>query len=231
MIWSDMYFRLRSKTKDYYDEEFSSPENIIDKIPDVELVFWDYTHTKEATYERLFNEHFKLRKDVSFAGGIWSWCGHLVSPDFAIKTSVPALQAAVKTGIKSVTATMWGDNGNECNHFQCISLLPVFSEFCYKGEGCCVSDIISMSEFITGSSWDVVSAMSCFSEYIESTHSRNYIGKNILYTDILLNLITTQTPLSEIKDRFVSALNIFKNNQTFKFSPFAAQLLKVDIKK
>ena len=231
LIWSDMYFRLRSKTGDYYDENLASPDGIIDKIPDIELVYWDYYHTKESEYERLYNEHMKLKKDMSFAGSIWTWAGHFASPEFTMKTSIPALKAAVKAGVKSVTATMWGDNGNECNHYQCLALLPVFTEFCYKGTECSEADIISMGEFVSGASWDVVFALSCVAEHIEGTYQRNFILKNILYANMFYQLLNSETPIEELKNKFVASYNIFANDKTFKFSKFAAQILKVDIKK
>lgn len=227
LIWSDMYFRLRSKTGDYYDKEFSSADEIKGSIPDIELVFWDYYHTDASEYARLFDEHLKLEKDVSFAGAIWTWCGHLASPEFTMTTQIPALREAVKKGIKAVTATMWGDDGNECNHFQTIHLLPVFSEFCYKGETCTEEDIRDMSEFVSGTPWDVTYALSTFTEHVKGTYTRHFLGKNILYANIFYNLISSETPLNEIKIKFDEAYNIFKNDKTFKFSEYAALLYKV----
>ena len=46
MIWSDMYFRIGSKTNSYYDRDWSLDAGTISKIPkDVALCYWDYYHT------------------------------------------------------------------------------------------------------------------------------------------------------------------------------------------
>ena len=46
MIWSDMYFRLGSKTNSYYDRASRIPRKVVAGIPrDVDLVYSDYYHT------------------------------------------------------------------------------------------------------------------------------------------------------------------------------------------
>ena len=47
LMWSDMFFRLGSKTGDYYDLESNIPQEAIQMIPDVGLVYWDYYHIEE----------------------------------------------------------------------------------------------------------------------------------------------------------------------------------------
>src|SRR5699024_12653569 len=80
MIWSDMYFRLGSKINSYYDEESVIPQDIIDDIPDVDLVYWDYYHTEQSFYERFIQKHKQIKDKVIFAGGAWTWNG--ISPNY-----------------------------------------------------------------------------------------------------------------------------------------------------
>src|SRR5699024_948385 len=47
MIWSDMYLRLGSERGSYYDLDANIPEDVIQSIPDTQLVYWDYYHTDE----------------------------------------------------------------------------------------------------------------------------------------------------------------------------------------
>jgi hypothetical protein len=51
MIWSDMYFRLGSKTGEYYDLECDIPEDIIKEIPDIGLIYWIYYHDDYEFYD------------------------------------------------------------------------------------------------------------------------------------------------------------------------------------
>lgn len=44
MMWSDMFFRIGSKSGDYYDKDVHFPEDLIAKIPEIRMVYWDYYH-------------------------------------------------------------------------------------------------------------------------------------------------------------------------------------------
>ena len=50
MMWSDMFFRLGSKNNDYYDLESDIPQSVIDTLPEVDMVYWDYYHAEEKWY-------------------------------------------------------------------------------------------------------------------------------------------------------------------------------------
>jgi len=115
MIWSDMYFRIASKTNDYYDMSSDIPQEVADKIhPSVELVYWDYYNRDEAFYTEWINRHRKLGKEPIFAGGVWTWGTFVQSMKSTIDTTLPALSACKKENIKEILTTAWGDDGNEC---------------------------------------------------------------------------------------------------------------------
>ena len=61
MIWSDMYFRLGSKSHDYYDLDAVVPPEVIASIPkDARLVYWDYYHLDKAFYADFIDRHRAL---------------------------------------------------------------------------------------------------------------------------------------------------------------------------
>ena len=61
IIWSDMYFRLGSKTNNYYDKDSTIPKDVAASIPkDVQLTYWDYYHTESAFYTEWIKRHRAL---------------------------------------------------------------------------------------------------------------------------------------------------------------------------
>ena len=76
MMWSDMFFRLASKTGNYYDLDAVVPSDLPNKIPqNLKMVYWDYYHEDFDTYNTFAKRHKELNRDVIFAGGIWTWNG------------------------------------------------------------------------------------------------------------------------------------------------------------
>ena len=52
MMWGDMFFRLASPTRDYYDLNSNVTQALIDSVPKgVDLVFYDYYHLGELPPE------------------------------------------------------------------------------------------------------------------------------------------------------------------------------------
>ncbi|WP_404996138.1 beta-N-acetylhexosaminidase [Caldifermentibacillus hisashii] len=134
MIWSDMYFRLGSKSGDYYDKDATIPEEIIKEIPDVQMVYWDYYHTEEDHYERMLTMHKLLVDEPVFAGGLWTWNG--IAPNYgkAFRTTEAALKINKKLGIKEVFATIWGDNGAETPIQTALLGMQLYAEHTYHQE-------------------------------------------------------------------------------------------------
>lgn len=136
MMWSDMYFRLSSPTGAYYDAPGIDPQIVADAPPDVGLVYWDYYHADEATYDRMLTMHQKFPAPTAFAGGIWTWTGPAPHYSKTIETCIPGLRQAKAHQIPLVMAAAWGDNGAECNLLTTLYGLTVYAEFCYTGEYC-----------------------------------------------------------------------------------------------
>ena len=121
-MWSDMFFRLKTKGDYYVDEPLEFSEEITKKVPqNVELVYWDYYHSTQKTYDAMFESHKQFEGNIWFAGGAWSWNGFAPLNWFTVQTMIPAIKSVIKNDIKDVMITCWGDNGKECSFF---SLLP-----------------------------------------------------------------------------------------------------------
>jgi len=93
MIWSDMYFRLGSKTEEYYDKACVIPADVVANIPkDVQLVYWDYYHLDPDFYRDWIERHRALGSEPVMAGGVWTW-NHLWA---ALPFSFTAVEACMR---------------------------------------------------------------------------------------------------------------------------------------
>lgn len=132
-IWSDMFFRIASKTGDYYDLESQIPAEIRQSLPDVQLVYWDYYHHEEKSYQQMLDKHLALSDQVIFAGGIWTWNGLAPNYGKTLLTTQAALQACKTRGVKDLYLTLWGDDGGETPIDSCLPGLYLFAEYQYQG--------------------------------------------------------------------------------------------------
>ncbi|MEH7545209.1 beta-N-acetylhexosaminidase [Neobacillus vireti] len=134
MIWSDMYFPLFAENSPYKDDSGSIRQEILEGIPDVELVYWNYYRKEQEVYERDFQNHKLLGSTPIFAGGAWTWSGLAPNYGKAIVTTESALAACKKEGIKEIFVTLWGDNGAETPFAAASPILQLFAEHTYQKE-------------------------------------------------------------------------------------------------
>lgn len=160
MMWSDMYFRPDSPTGGYYDAE-PSPEAAAGVVPGVDLVYWDYYHNTTEEYETMIRRHKALTDEVIFTGGIWTWAGPAPDYEKTLRTSLAALEACRRQGVKEVFAAAWGDNGAEANFLTALPGMQLYAECAYDGafsmdklaarfEACCgapLEPFLRLSEF------------------------------------------------------------------------------------
>jgi hypothetical protein len=112
MIWSDMYFRMGSKTGDYYDMESEIPADVAAAIPaEVQLVYWDYYHTDEEFYREWIRRHRDLGFEPIMASGVWTWGRFVHSHTRTSQTVLPCVRACLTEGLKEIIFTMWKDDG------------------------------------------------------------------------------------------------------------------------
>lgn len=201
MMWSDMFFRLGSAKNDYYDMESCIPESVIEMIPDVDLVYWDYYHTEKAFYDHMLQEHAKMGR-TAFAGGIWTWSGFLPQVKKTWATMRPALKACNEHRVDTVFATLWGDDGAEMNIMTALSQLPIFSEACWQEAEVEACEIQAMGEDLTGIPAGIYQAFGDFYPSAEDYRP----GKGLIWCDLLYPLMHYgKEPFSEAESRFRSA--------------------------
>ena len=157
MIWSDMYMRAANQEGNAFDDYYSVrkplPQEIIDSAPkDVGYVFWDYCHTEEEKYEALFKRHFQLGPKVVFAGAVWSWTSFGVDYPKTFKTSIAALNACKKSGVRDVFATLWGGAG-EHNVYTSLLGMQLWAELDY-GDGFDEEKLKKRFKACTGADFD-----------------------------------------------------------------------------
>ena len=181
MMWSDMFFRLGSKRNDYYDMESEVPQSVINSLPPIGMVYWDYYHTDEAFYDHMLSEHARMGQKTIFAGGNWTWAGFLPQVKKTEASMIPGLRACARHGVDTVFATMWGDDGAETNTMLASSLLPIFSEACWQGADVDAQEIILAGECLTGVPRAVVEA---WGDLFPSSRDERP-GKFLLYCDPL----------------------------------------------
>jgi hexosaminidase len=238
MIWSDMYFRLGSKTGNYYDLKSEIPQEVADAIPRaVELVYWDYYHDNPAFYSDFIRKHKQLGSMPIFAGGVWTWNG--IAPNYGKtwRTTEAALSACKQEGVKEVFATMWGDNGTETNIMAGLAGLQLFAEHGYAEEvskeklqerfrfcaGGYLEDYLLLDDF------DTTPGVAEHNPY-ESNPS-----KFLLWQDVLMGLyddnikgLPMNTHYADLKDRLDSVAGRSGNyNTLFEFYRQLAHVLSI----
>ena len=133
MMWSDMYFRISSKSgRDYYDLTTEVPREVAEKIPEgVTLVFWHYRGTPGID-DVMLPKHKALGHEVIHAGGIWGWGGHLPENNLAIEAAKTSVAACRRQGVNRTMTTVWSDDGAECDLFPQLLGLCAFIENIYN---------------------------------------------------------------------------------------------------
>ncbi len=184
IMWSDMFFRLGSKDNEYYDMSSRVPQSVIDALPDVDLCYWDYYHTAPDWYEHMLTEHERMNANTVFAGGVWTWSGFLPQVELTYATMEPGLASCAAHRCRTVLATMWGDDGAETNPFLALSQLPMFSESCWRREGCTRETVAAAGEFLTQLPRQAYEAFGLFYPGAQDVRT----GKALIYCDLLYPL-------------------------------------------
>ena len=227
MMWSDMFFRLGSKTNDYYDMTSDIPQSVIDALPDVGLIYWDYYHQDEAWYEHMITQHEKMRKGTIFAGGVWTWSGFLPQVELTYATMEPALRVCARHHVQTVMATMWGDDGQETNHFLALNQLPIFSEACWRGEAADRETVMATGAFLSGVAEEAYHAFSLFHAGARDRRP----GKATLWCDLLYPLGPQGEELDGVIDRSERALHLLEPHQDDLRCSYAYAIFDVCLKK
>lgn len=135
MMWSDMFFRLGAVQSDYAPEAVV-PADAAEKLPQhISMVYWDYDTVCENRLQCLMEKHKELKRELIFAGGIWTWNRLTPNMEKSFKTAQAQLSVCKKQGIKTVFATVW-ENGSMggCNIYTVLPGLQMYAEQNYHDE-------------------------------------------------------------------------------------------------
>lgn len=133
-IWSDMFFRMGTKTHDYYDLDCKFTDEIRAAVPqDVTLIYWDYFSQDMHRYNKMIENHFELTDRVAFAGGASNWYGVVPFNQYSLNAARVAMASAREKGMREVYVTMWGDNGGTCSQFASMPTLVCYGENNWNG--------------------------------------------------------------------------------------------------
>lgn len=222
MIPSDMFFRLGSKTGDYYDLNAKIPENISELIPkDMQLLYWDYYNESEEMCEALIKEHLKMDRPIAFWGGVWIWGSLAANYNKTFSQSRVALQMCRKYEIKDVVATMWGDDGAETSVFESLLGMQLFAEYNFS-ESPSDEQVKKMFKICTGYDMDAFLLFGldgmlhneAIDNKIDDLWNTIQVTKQLFYQDMLLGLFDKNfenESLDEIYDKTYDALNKIPN--------------------
>ncbi|MBQ8606170.1 MAG: family 20 glycosylhydrolase [Clostridia bacterium] len=205
MMWSDMYSSLANKAGKAYDLSTDVPQEVIDKMPDAEMVFWNYYKTDNEFYRGHLIKHLKFGKPVHFAGGIWTWNGQAPNISWTYLTVKPALEECLDLGVRSVFAAAWAYG--DINHIQALPCLAIYSEYCWRGMECTKDDIDSVAEFVTEMPAELCDAISDF--YCGERGDIN-IGKLMIWGDPLIFLLPYGYDFDKIAEHFENSLKVFE---------------------
>ena len=128
-MWSDTFFRIVTGGAYHIEGDFRLPEEIVNQIPDVELVFWDYYHKTKQGYDENLTAHKRIGKPLWFAGGAWTWNGFAPLNDFTLKTMKPAMQSVRELAVKNVLIAVWGNDGKECSYYSVLPSLYAIRQY------------------------------------------------------------------------------------------------------
>lgn len=200
MMWSDMFFRLKSGGG-YYKYDFHFDEEFADSLPDVGMVFWAYSQEEPEFYDGMIERHKELKKEVIFAGAINTFFGFLVTLDEYYNASRVGLKASAKHNVDMAIATLWGDNGNETSADLATPFLPLYSEHCYKGEDCTEEDVKRVSEYLTKIKFEDARMMSDLN-FKPTPDDMILIGRRGIYSDPLYDLGMNESTCKIILERY-----------------------------
>jgi len=228
IMWSDMFFRLGSKTNAYCDKEAVIPQSVIDNMPDVALCYWDYYHMDPDIYDFMLTRHKQMCGETVFAGGVWTWSGFLPQVKRTEESMSVGLKVCAQHQVDTVLATMWGDDGAETNTLLASSMLPIFSEACWQGPDAAREDVIKAGECLTGVPRKVFEAWGDF--YPSEKDFRP--GKQLIWGDPLypLTILEDGDTWDLIIKRSKHAIDVMKDENTLECR-YATLLFEVCVQK
>ena len=209
MMWSDVFFKIGSKTGDYYDVNSNLPDDISEKIPDnISMIFWDYYHDDCEIYKRLLNAHKKFDCDVIYAGAALTTSGFTVDYEKSFVTADSGLKACEAENIKNTICCLWQDDGAETNVFLALPCLQIFAEYAYR-QKIEKNDICDSFRLCTGLNANDFFAFGL--NAMPGATDTKAVSKQILYQDILIDIFDKNFEAYDLPMWYEEVLNRLNN--------------------
>ena len=199
MIWSDMYFRIGSKTHSYYDPDWSLDPEVAARIPrDVQLCYWDYYHIDRRDYERFIGFHKSLGSDIVFAGGAWTWGRLWNSLAYSERLADAAIPACRANGVRDIFITLWGDDGAECDVETALPAIQHAAELVYAPSGR-LSRRLRAANFLGScdgryADWQAADSVNTNEWFHDRSGGPSNAEKDFLWEDPALAILDPQCP-------------------------------------
>ncbi|ADU31943.1 beta-N-acetylhexosaminidase [Evansella cellulosilytica] len=214
MLWSDMFIKLASSTgEDHYNLSTAISDYIVEKTPkDVQLMYWDYAHTKKEEYVEMIKKHKAFKSKPAFAGGIWVWNSFGTNYNLSLTASEAALQACKQEGVSDVFVTLWGDDGYENNYYTALLGLQFYAEHAYSRE-LNREKWKQRVKFCTGinaEAYLLFNELDQITGVIEEKTEQTNPSKFLLWQDVLLGVFDKQIEGIDITSHYASLENKVK---------------------
>lgn len=223
VMWSDMLFRIASKSGNYYDTEAGMPDNILEIVPeDITLAFWDYYNEKTQKYRDMLRIHKSMKRKIAFFGGVWTWNGVCINYDKTFRTTKPAIEACYENGIDEICATLWRDDGGETGIYTALLGMQLYSEYAYSNvvtkeqleDMFCVCTGYKAKDFLLLDFDNLLEGDKFKTKLGDNTADiQNIItvSKHILYQDVLQGLLDKQYEDVDLKGHYGEIYNKFRS--------------------
>ena len=196
LMWSDMYFRVETDNNAYYSPDTVISERTKRSIPEgVELVYWHYGE-EPGCDDYMLKKHAELNRKVIFAGGAWTWAGHMPENHYMMQSMRASLEACRKNGVREIYDTLWDDQA-EFPLFTALFSLSFTAELAYR-ENPDEEYLKDRFEASVGGSWDAFLDMSAYNNIFDREHEGDYasfhdrfLGTPLFWQDILSGLYDT----------------------------------------
>ena len=184
MMWSDMYVKINSKINSYYDTEVEFPQEVIDKIPNVQLVFWHYGEEPHCD-DIMLAKHNQLGKDVIFAGGLWDWYNMFPDHEYCFETMDFSLNACRNNNVREMMVTSW----NSGEFTAGLLGLSFSAEKCFN-PNITEEELRARFEFCTKGNYDAFLTTGQFNNIFnkETTYedfNERFLGQALFWQDVL----------------------------------------------
>lgn len=222
MIWSDMYFRLGSKTMHYYDVDTVIPADVKDKIPaDVELVYWDYYHRNREFYADWIKRHRELGHEPLMGSGVWTWgklwCDHEITEG----TVRPCLEACRELKVNEVFFTLWGDDGAYCEFDSALAGLCWAADLAF-GETGAAENIQKSFSAICGGNYCAHQLASQLDYTLADNDKTKIVASSLLWDDPLL--MKYRREIAKLAPEMLSTLESHYDHIAKGLAPFAGEI-------